>query len=118
MTGIIAHFRRFNPVGPRLSLSVDLRLIKMASRKPADGDVRKHLSPTQSLDIVWILRCLHHIATGLHQLHSAKVAHQDLKPSNVLAFRTARGKGISTIPPSCTSPTSALPKRNSFPPKR
>src|SRR6266852_7455495 len=37
MTGIIAHFRRFNPVGPRLSLSVDLRLIKMASRKPADG---------------------------------------------------------------------------------
>ena len=29
---------------------------------------------------------MHHIATGLFQLHSAAVAHQDLKPSNVLVF--------------------------------
>jgi serine/threonine protein kinase len=52
----------------------------------ADGDVRKHLSLNRNLDVAWILRCLHHIATGLYQLHSAKVAHQDLKPSNVLVF--------------------------------
>lgn len=52
----------------------------------ADGDVRKHLSLFQNLNVIWILKCLHHIATGLYQLHSAKVAHQDLKPSNVLVF--------------------------------
>lgn len=54
--------------------------------EPADGDVRKHLTLFQDLNVLWILRCLHHIATGLYQLHSGKVAHQDLKPSNVLVF--------------------------------
>jgi eukaryotic-like serine/threonine-protein kinase len=52
----------------------------------ADGDVRKHLSLFHNLNVLWILKCLHHVATGLYQLHSAKVAHQDLKPSNVLVF--------------------------------
>ena len=54
--------------------------------EPAEGDVRKHLSLLQNLNLVWILKCLHQIATGLFQLHSARVAHQDLKPSNVLVF--------------------------------
>ncbi|MFZ0322494.1 MAG: protein kinase [Candidatus Sulfotelmatobacter sp.] len=54
--------------------------------EPADGDIRKHLSLFQNLDVIWTLKCLHHVATGLYQLHSAKVAHQDLKPSNVLVF--------------------------------
>jgi eukaryotic-like serine/threonine-protein kinase len=54
--------------------------------EPADGDVRKHLALPQRVELAWILRSLHHIATGLLQLHSAKVAHQDLKPSNVLVF--------------------------------
>jgi eukaryotic-like serine/threonine-protein kinase len=60
--------------------------------EPADGDVRTHLSLTRDLDTVWILRCLHHTATGLHQLHSAKVAHQDTKPSNVLVFDNETSK--------------------------
>lgn len=54
--------------------------------EPAEGDVRKYLSLLNNLNVIWILKCLHHIATGLYQLHSAKVAHQDLKPSNVLVF--------------------------------
>ena len=29
---------------------------------------------------------MHHIATGLMQLHGVGIAHQDLKPSNVLVF--------------------------------
>src|SRR5205823_2049082 len=35
---------------------------------------------------------LHHIATGLYQLHSAEVAHQDLKPSNILVFEGSTSK--------------------------
>jgi eukaryotic-like serine/threonine-protein kinase len=54
--------------------------------EPAQGDVRKHLTLFRTLDVIWVLKCLHHVATGLYQLHSAKVAHQDLKPSNVLVF--------------------------------
>jgi eukaryotic-like serine/threonine-protein kinase len=60
--------------------------------EPAEGDVRKYLSLLNGLDVIWILKCLHHIATGLHQLHSAKVAHQDLKPSNVLVFDATLSK--------------------------
>lgn len=60
--------------------------------EPAEGDVRNRLTLFQDLNVVWILRCLHHVATGLYQLHSAKVAHQDLKPSNVLVFDTNLSK--------------------------
>ncbi len=52
----------------------------------ADGDVRLHLSKMQSLDAAWALRTLHQIAVGLKQLHESLIAHQDLKPSNVLVF--------------------------------
>lgn len=52
----------------------------------ADGDVRKYLDISGVFDTAWALRCLHHIATGLSQLHGQGIAHQDLKPSNVLIF--------------------------------
>jgi eukaryotic-like serine/threonine-protein kinase len=52
----------------------------------ADGDVRAHLSAIAEVETAWKLRCLHHIATGLRQLHSAGIAHQDVKPSNVMVF--------------------------------
>jgi serine/threonine protein kinase len=60
--------------------------------EPADGDVRKHLHVAQNVTTAWILRCLHHIATGLWQLHRANIAHQDAKPSNVLVFAGTTSK--------------------------
>jgi serine/threonine protein kinase len=52
----------------------------------AEGDIRSQLAKQDSFDITLKLRALHHIATGLFQLHGAGVAHQDLKPSNVLRY--------------------------------
>ena len=58
----------------------------------ADGDVRSHLSRNGSATLAWRLRCLHHIATGLKQLHGVGIAHQDVKPSNVLVFDAQKSK--------------------------
>ncbi|RJP31595.1 MAG: protein kinase [Phycisphaerales bacterium] len=52
----------------------------------ASGDVRSQMDTLAALDIAWALRALHHVATGLKQLHGVGIAHQDLKPSNVLVF--------------------------------
>lgn len=52
----------------------------------ADGDIRARLHLLGRLELAWKLRSLHHIATGLHQLHGQHIAHQDVKPSNVLVF--------------------------------
>jgi serine/threonine protein kinase len=58
----------------------------------ADGDIRKHIGIAESFDLAWTLRSLHHITTGLWQLHSLGIAHQDLKPSNVLVFDKSLSK--------------------------
>lgn len=52
----------------------------------ADADVRKIVSRTNKIDHAWYFRVLHNIAVGLQQLHGQHIAHQDLKPSNVLIF--------------------------------
>lgn len=52
----------------------------------ASGDVRKRAVLTNAFDLGWTVRALHHIATGVSQLHSRDIYHQDLKPSNVLVF--------------------------------
>jgi serine/threonine protein kinase len=52
----------------------------------ADRDIRRHLDRLTALDVPWRLRAAHHISIGIQQLHNAQIAHQDLKPSNVLVF--------------------------------
>jgi eukaryotic-like serine/threonine-protein kinase len=53
----------------------------------ADGDLRRVHDVGEDLDLSLIFRTLHDVAVGIRQLHSADIAHQDIKPSNVLAFK-------------------------------
>ena len=52
----------------------------------ARGDIRSVVSFAKALDHAWLLRTIHQSAAALRQLHSVQMAHQDLKPSNILVF--------------------------------
>jgi serine/threonine protein kinase len=52
----------------------------------ASGDVRNAMSQGRLIDSIVKVDLLRHVATGLRQLHQSEVAHQDLKPSNLLVF--------------------------------
>ena len=53
----------------------------------ADGNVREYIKFQNDVDFAWKLQSLHDIATGIEQLHSIEVIHQDLKPSNIFQFK-------------------------------
>lgn len=63
----------------------------------AEGDIRKQMERVDQLDAAWALRSLHHIALGLQQLHSLNVAHQDVKPSNVLLFESLKTSKLGDL---------------------
>ncbi|EKF20584.1 protein kinase family protein [Nitratireductor pacificus pht-3B] len=58
----------------------------------ADGDVRRRLRKIEEAQIIaWKMRAMHHAAVGLSQLHGQRIAHQDLKPSNLMSFDAESG---------------------------
>ena len=65
----------------------------------ANGDVRRRLQKVSERHtrVAWWMRSLHHTAIGLSQLHSRKVTHQDIKPSNILSFEGSAGFKIADL---------------------
>jgi serine/threonine protein kinase len=60
--------------------------------EPADGDVRGALDGMTHFDTAWALSTCHHAAVAVQQLHLGGLAHQDVKPSNLLTFGAALAK--------------------------
>ena len=52
----------------------------------AEGDVRCQIDSTTAQDVYWCLIVLKDVSLGLWQVHRELIAHQDVKPSNVLAY--------------------------------
>jgi serine/threonine protein kinase len=53
----------------------------------ADGDVRVQVDGTKRFDTLWSMRALKDVSLGLWQVHNQMIAHQDMKPSNVLVYQ-------------------------------
>jgi eukaryotic-like serine/threonine-protein kinase len=62
----------------------------------AESDVRHALDALYILDVAWALRTLHHVATGLRQLHLSGIAHLDMKPSNAICY-AGEGTKVSDL---------------------
>ena len=58
----------------------------------AKGDIRSSVGFGETFETAWTLRTMHQAAAALQQLHSAQIAHQDVKPSNVLIFENEHSK--------------------------
>ena len=52
-----------------------------------EGDVRSYIKFGKAFDEAWSLRIIHSAAVALRQLHSVEIAHQDVKPSNMVIFK-------------------------------
>lgn len=52
----------------------------------AEGDIRQAIRNMSHEAFTWKCNVLHEVAVGLKQLHDRNIAHQDLKPSNILTF--------------------------------
>lgn len=52
----------------------------------AESDVRIQVDTTTAKDTAWSLGVLYHTTLGLWQVHRQQIAHQDIKPSNVLIY--------------------------------
>lgn len=73
---------------PNCSLPVCYIIFELATK----GDVRSHLSQLDNVELAWTLRTLHQITVAMNQLHTHGIAHQDLKPSNILIFESFGAK--------------------------
>jgi serine/threonine protein kinase len=64
------------------------------------GDLRRH-EKMKDPGLAWRFKIFHGVCVGMAQLHGRNLAHQDLKPSNVLVFAEAHSKiadlGRSTL---------------------
>lgn len=58
----------------------------------AEGDLRKEYINKDITSWSKVFRSLHHVAVGIKQLHNVGIAHQDIKPSNILCFPNDESK--------------------------
>jgi len=58
----------------------------------AAGDIYYQLDFSKKINHILNLKILHSVSTALYQLHNNGIAHQDVKPSNVLIFENGPHK--------------------------
>ncbi|MFC6980097.1 protein kinase [Microbulbifer taiwanensis] len=58
----------------------------------AEGDLRQQHLESSTKSWLAAFSALHQVAIGVHQLHKAGIAHQDIKPSNILCFEESLSK--------------------------
>jgi len=55
-----------------------------------DGDLRKTMEGQTVFRCAWALKVMAEVAKGIYELHKLRIAHQDIKPSNVISVPNSK----------------------------
>jgi len=55
-----------------------------------DGDLRNTMATQKAFSCAWALKVMAETAKGIHELHTLRIAHQDIKPSNVISVPNSK----------------------------
>jgi serine/threonine protein kinase len=69
------------------------------------GDIRKEIHELSNVDEETAVSILHEVSIGLTQIHRNQIAHQDIKPSNILAFSGKNPYRLTDFGTSSTKPS-------------
>lgn len=104
------HGRIDVPGLPKMEAAVYYIIFEMA-----DGDIRNQVSKSNRFSTLWSVRALHDVCRGLWQIHRDMIAHQDVKPSNVLAYENAGDFKVADLGRASRKGTSAPHDGLAFP---
>ena len=63
----------------------------------ADKSLRNMIDLSEAFDYAWALRSLHNVAVGITEMHNIQIAHQDIKPSNILVFQQQNASKLGDV---------------------
>jgi eukaryotic-like serine/threonine-protein kinase len=81
----------------------------------ADGDIRSQVDASNRFNTLWSVRALRDVCLGLWHVHRDMIAHQDLKPSNVLVYSKSSDFRVADFGRASRRGTAALHDNLSFP---
>lgn len=68
----------------------------------ADKSARNLIDLSKTFDYAWALRSLHNVSVAIEEMHGIQIAHQDIKPSNVLLFDSQKTSKVTDFGRSST----------------
>ena len=78
--------------GFRLEKNDPFSLVQYLIIERADNDIRSFVGHQKESKLSWTLNMMHQVTVAAQQLHSINIAHQDIKPANVLIFDNVMAK--------------------------
>ncbi|MDM4772867.1 lipopolysaccharide kinase InaA family protein [Solimonas sp. SE-A11] len=96
MTKVVRSFGKDQIIPPQFN-GDQMRQVFCIIFERGEGDLRKKLTTVSAPSVSWKLAVLRDVAQAVSQMHKHDVAHQDIKPSNVITLPDVDGSPNSKL---------------------